>query len=87
MSQRKKLKVIAAKERKVDKAPITPARAEALAKLCPDLESRPQRWRYEQSDIAPRERIVECFRSFLLRLLEQGLARKTLRRIHNHLTS
>jgi hypothetical protein len=61
------------------------AAAEALVKLCPDLESWPQRWRYEQSDIAPGERIVECFRPFLLGLLEQGLARKTLQRHRDHL--
>jgi hypothetical protein len=61
------------------------AAAEALIKLCPDLKSWPQRWRYEDSDIAPGERIVECFTPFLLHLLEQGLTMKTLQRHRDHL--
>lgn len=58
---------------------------EMLAKLCPDLESWPQRWRYEASDIAVGERIIECFTPFLLHLFEQGLAMKTLQRHRDHL--
>ena len=56
-----------------------------MSKLCPDLEHWPQRWCYDASDLAPGERIVECFRPFLLHLLEQGLARKTLQRHRDHL--
>lgn len=74
-------------KRIIDAAPIMPraAHAEALAQLCPDLESWPQRWRYEDSDIALGERLVECFTPFLLYLLEQGLAAKTLTRHRDHL--
>ena len=61
------------------------ATPEALAKLCPDLQNWPQSWRYEQSDIALGERILQCYRSFLLDLLGQGLARKTLYRHRDHL--
>ena len=61
------------------------AATEALAKLCPDLASWPQRWHYEDSDIAPGERIVECFTPFLLYLLGQGLATRTLQRHRDHL--
>ena len=61
------------------------AGAEALTKLCPDLESWPQRWRYEDSDIALGERILKCFTPFMLHLLDQGLATKTLTRHRDHL--
>jgi hypothetical protein len=60
-------------------------RIEALTRLCPDLESWPQHWRGDDSDIAVGERIVECFTSFLLHLLEQQLAMKTLQRHRDHL--
>ena len=56
-----------------------------MAKICPDFESWPQRWRYEPSDLALGERILACFRPFLLQLLGQGLATKTLRRHRDHL--
>lgn len=61
------------------------ASAEALTELCPELESWPRRWRYQDCDIALGERILECFRPFLLDLLEQGLATRTLRRHRDHL--
>lgn len=56
-----------------------------LTQLCPDLESWPQRWRYQDSDIPFGQRIVECLTPFLLHLLEQGLATKTLQRHRDHL--
>lgn len=59
--------------------------AEALAALCPDLHSWPQRWHYEDVDIAAGERLVECFTPFLLHLLGQGLATRTLQRHRDHL--
>lgn len=58
---------------------------QALAKYCPDLAEWPQRWSYEPRDIAPGQRIVEFFQPFLLYLLDQGLARKTLHRHRDHL--
>ena len=58
---------------------------EAFARLCPHLESWPQRWRGDDSDIPFGERIVECMTPFLLHMLEQGLATKTLRRHRDHL--
>lgn len=61
------------------------APAEALTKLCSDLESWPQRWRYQDSDIAPGFALVECFTPLLLHLLEQRLAMKTLQRHRDHL--
>ena len=61
------------------------ATSETLAKLCPDLASWPQRWRYEESDLAAGERIVQCFTPFLIYLLGQGLAARTLQRHRDHL--
>jgi hypothetical protein len=61
------------------------AGTQALARLCPDLQNWPNTWRYQHSDIALGERIVECLRPFLLHLLDQGLATKTLQRHRDHL--
>jgi hypothetical protein len=72
---------------KREKAPIMPASAPdpALESLCPDLERWPQSWRYEELDIAYGERIVECFKPFLLDLIEQALTPKTFKRHRDHL--
>jgi len=70
----------------VGAASIMPSTAaEPLAKLCPDLEFWPQRWRYEDSDITVGKHIVECFKPFLVDLIEQGLATRTLQRHRDHL--
>ena len=61
------------------------AGVQALSKLCPDLHRWPQRWRAEDSDIAVGKRIIECFTPFLLHLLEQDWAIKTLERHRDHL--
>ena len=58
---------------------------DALAKLCPDLQDWPQSWRCEPSDIALGQRIVTFIKPFLLHLLGQDLATKTLRRHRDHL--
>lgn len=83
----KRVKSIEVEQRIIGEAPIIPciAAAEALAKLCPDLESWPQRWRAQDSDIPFGERIVECLTPFLLHLLDQGLTMKTLQRHRDHL--
>jgi len=59
--------------------------AAALAQYCPDLEQWPERWRGEDSDIPPGQAIVEFFKPFLLHMLDQDLATKTLRRHRDHL--
>jgi hypothetical protein len=72
----------------IEAAPIMPGAVatEALERLCPDLDSWPRRWRGEGSDIAVGERIVaECLTPFLLHLLGQGLAARTLKRHRDHL--
>jgi hypothetical protein len=78
---------MASEQAMVEAAPIMPGAAAdaALTKLCPDLQSWPQRWRCQDSDIVLGERLLECFTPFLLHLLEQGLAPKTLRRHRDHL--
>ena len=79
----KRVTSMAVGKRSVGEAPIIAA--DALAKLCPDLQDWPQRWRGEASDVALGERIVECFKPFLLQLLGQGLGTTTLRRHRDHL--
>jgi len=56
-----------------------------LDQLCPDLANWPQSGSYEPADIAPGQRIVDYFKPFLLNLLDQGLATKTLHRHRDHL--
>jgi hypothetical protein len=57
----------------------------ALAQYCPDLEQWPEGWCGEDSDIPPGQSIVEFFKPFLLHLLDEGLAAKTLHRHRDHL--
>jgi hypothetical protein len=56
-----------------------------LKQYCPDLEDWPERWKFDDNDIAPGQAIVECFKPFLLSLLAKNLAVKTLRRDRDHL--
>lgn len=59
--------------------------AQALASYCPDLDNWAESWLFEERDLAPGQRIVEFFKPFLLHLLTQGLASKTVRRHYDHL--
>ena len=71
---------------KVDQDSIlSPEIAAQLAQYCPDLASWPERWRYDDSDLPPGERIVQFLTPFLLHLLEQKLSKKTLRRHRDNL--
>ena len=56
-----------------------------LAQYCPDLQTWPERWQFDEPDIAAGYDIVTCFKPFLLDLLGQGLAPKTLRRHRDYL--
>lgn len=58
---------------------------EALAAYCPDLDEWPERWRYDDSDVAPGQRIVECFKPYLRHLLSSGLSPTTLRKHRDNL--
>jgi len=59
--------------------------ATTLAQYCPDLESWPQRWHYDEDDLPIGRDIVECLRPFLLDLLSRELTSKTLRRHRDNL--
>jgi len=60
-------------------------RENELAAYCPDLDEWPSTWRYEQRDVAPGQKLVECFKPFLCHLLSLDLSRKTLRRHRDNL--
>ena len=59
--------------------------AQRLAPYYPDLENWARSWCCEERDLVPGQRIVEFFKPFLLHLLAQGLAAKTVRRHYDHL--
>jgi uncharacterized protein YijF (DUF1287 family) len=69
----------------MDKGTIIPARSIALDKLRTDLASWPNIWAVQHSDVAIGHRIVESVHPFLVDLLQQGLADKTLARHLDHL--
>lgn len=50
----------------------------ALANYCPDLANWPGSWEIGDGDTIIGEQIVETLKPFLIDLLAQGLARKTL---------
>ncbi len=57
----------------------------SVPEYCPDLAQWPQRWHFDEHDIAAGQRIVELLTPFLLHLLDEGLATKTLHRHRDHL--
>ena len=59
--------------------------AQGLAPYSPHLDTWAHSWCIEQSDLAPGQQIVEYVKPFLLHLLAQGLASKTVRRHYDHL--
>jgi hypothetical protein len=61
--------------------------AAALAAYAPDLSNWPRSWRFDDADLPIGQALVECFTPFLIDLLAQGLADKTLRRHRDHLWS
>lgn len=69
----------------MDQGTIIPARSVALDKLRTDLANWPNIWAVEHSDVAIGHRIVESVQPFLVDLLQQALADKTLARHLDHL--
>lgn len=61
------------------------AQATTLSEYCPDLAQWPQRWQFDEHDIAAGQCVVEFLKPFLLHLLGEGLATKTLHRHRDHL--
>jgi hypothetical protein len=64
---------------------IIPVRRITLDKLSTDLASWPDLWAVEPSDVAIGQRLVESIQPFLIDLLQQDLADKTLARHRDHL--
>lgn len=56
-----------------------------LRQVCPDLEDWPRKWLFEPADLTVGHQIVQALTPFLLSLLDQGLAAKTLRRHRDNL--
>ena len=64
---------------------LTPRDAQQLLQVCPDLDDWPRSWHVEPADIAVGQQIVAVLTPFLLHLLDQGLAKATLRRHRDNL--
>ena len=76
---------MAVKRRQMNERTIIPARMTTLDKLCPDWARWPELWSVENADLVIGQRILESLRPFLVDLLQQGLADKTLARHRDHL--
>jgi hypothetical protein len=76
---------MAGKRRQMNERTIIQAKMTTLDKLCPDLAKWPELWSVEHADLVIGQRILEALRPFLVNLLQQGLADKTLSRHRDHL--
>ena len=59
--------------------------AQRLRQAVPDLDDWPRSWHVEPADIPVGQQIVEVLTPFLLHLLDQGLAKSTMRRHRDNL--
>ena len=66
---------------------LQPRDAQRLRQACPDLHDWSRSWHVEPADIAVGQQIVELLTPFLLHLLDQGLAKATVRRHRDNLWS
>ena len=66
---------------------LTPHDVQRLRQVCPDLDEWPRSWQVEPADIAVGQHIVKVLTPFLLHLLDQALARTTVRRHRDNLWS
>jgi len=64
---------------------LAPQDTQRLRQACPDLDNWPQSWRYDEVDVPVGQKIVELLTPFLLHLLDEGLARQTVRRHRDNL--
>jgi len=64
---------------------VQPHDAQRLRQACPDLDDWPRSWHVEPDDIVIGQQIVTLFTPFLLHLLDQGLAKATVRRHRDNL--
>ncbi len=66
---------------------LTAHDAQRLRQACPDLDDWPRSWHVEPADIAIGQQVIEVLAPFLLHLLDQGLAKTTVRRHRDNLWS
>jgi hypothetical protein len=66
---------------------LKPHDAQRLRQACPDLDEWPGSWHVEPTDIILGQQIVQLLMPFLLHLLDQGLAKTTVRRHRDNLWS
>ena len=59
--------------------------AQGLQQACPDLHDWPRSWHVQAADIAVGQEIVQLLMPFVLYLLDQGLAKATVRRHRDNL--
>ena len=64
---------------------LDPQHARRLRQAVPDLDDWPRSWHVEPVDIPVGQQIVEVLTPFLLHLLDQGLAKSTMRRHRDNL--
>ena len=64
---------------------LKPQDAQRLRQACPDLDDWPRSWHVEPADIVVGQQIVQVLTPFLLHLLDQGLAKTTVRRHRDNL--
>ena len=59
---------------------LDPQHAQRLRQAVPDLDDWPRSWHVDPADIPVGQQIVHVLTPFLLHLLDQGLAKSTMRR-------
>ena len=64
---------------------LTPHDAQRLYQACPDLDEWPKSWHVEPADIVVGQQIVLVLAAFVLDLLDQGLAKATVRKHRDNL--
>jgi hypothetical protein len=64
---------------------LDPQHALRLRQAVPDLDDWPRSWHVDPADIPVGQQIVQALTPFLLQLLDQGLAKVTLRRHRDNL--
>lgn len=64
---------------------LEPHDAQRLRQACPDLDEWPRSWHVEPADIVIGQQLIALITPFLLHLLDQGLAKTTVRRHRDNL--
>ena len=64
---------------------LDPQLAQRLRQAVPDLDDWPRSWHVDPADIPVGKQIVQVLTPFLLHLLDQGLAKATMRRHRDNL--